>query len=52
MRRRHDSSVWYGKIAYRGRRVEKCVGWLKEFRRIGTRYEKLAVNLLAMLQLR
>ena len=31
--------------------VEQCVGWLKEFRRIGTRYEKLAVNFLGMIRL-
>ncbi len=31
--------------------VEQCVGWLKEYRRIGTRFEKLAVNFHAMLQL-
>ena len=38
--------------AYRERSVvEQCVGWLKEYRRIGTRFEKLAVNYHAMLQL-
>lgn len=38
--------------AYRGRAVvEQCVGWLKERRRIGTRFEKLAVSFLAMLHL-
>ena len=31
--------------------VERCVGWLKECRRIVTRFEKLAVNFLAMLKL-
>ena len=31
--------------------VEQCIGWLKECRRIGTRYEKLAVHYLGMLQL-
>ena len=37
---------------YRRRHViEQCVGWLKELRRIGTRYEKLAVNYLAMVGL-
>ena len=30
--------------------VERCVGWLKGYRRIGTRFEKLAVNFQAMLQ--
>lgn len=37
---------------YRRRNVvERCVGWLKECRRIATRFEKLAVNFLAMLKL-
>lgn len=31
--------------------VERCVGWLKECRRIATRYEKLAVSYAAMLSL-
>jgi transposase len=49
---RHDPAVVFDKEAYRGRCVaEQCVGWLKEFRRIGTRYEKLAVNFHGMLQL-
>ncbi len=38
--------------SYRGRCViEQSVGWLKENRRIGTRFEKLAVNFHGMLQL-
>jgi transposase len=38
--------------AYCGRSVvEQCVGWMKECRRIGTRFEKLAINFHAMLQL-
>ena len=49
---RHDPNVKFDRQAYRGRCVaEKCVGWLKEFRRIGTRFEKLAVNFHGMLQL-
>jgi transposase len=37
---------------YRGRNVvERCVGKLKEFRRLATRYEKLAVNFAAMVTL-
>jgi transposase len=49
---RHDPATWFDRIAYRGRCVvEHCVGWLKEFRRIGTRFEKLAVNFHGMLQL-
>ncbi len=49
---RHDPAVTFDREAYRGRCVvEQCVGWLKEFRRIGTRFEKLAVNFHGMLQL-
>lgn len=31
--------------------IENCVGWMKECRRIATRFEKLALNFLAMLKL-
>ena len=49
---RHDPRVKFDKRAYRQRAVvEQCVGWLKEYRRIGTRFEKLAVNFHGMLQL-
>jgi transposase len=49
---RHDPRVKFDHQAYRGRAVvEQCVGWLKEYRRIGTRFEKLAVNFHGMLQL-
>jgi transposase len=49
---RHDPLVKFDREAYRGRCVaEQCVGWLKEYRRIGTRFEKLAVNFHGMLQL-
>jgi transposase len=49
---RHDPAAKFDREAYRGRCVaEQCVGWLKEFRRIGTRFEKLAVNFHGMLQL-
>lgn len=49
---RHDGRVKFDKQTYRNRCVvEQCVGWLKENRRIGTRFEKLAINFLAMLQL-
>jgi hypothetical protein len=38
--------------AYKRRNViERCIGWLKHARRIATRYEKTAVNFLAMLKL-
>ena len=49
---RHDPKITFDRVAYRGRSVaEQCVGWLKEFRRIGTRFEKLALNFHGMLQL-
>lgn len=42
----------FDRRAYRRRNVvERCVNWLKENRRLGTRYEKLAVNFLAVAQL-
>lgn len=42
----------FDKALYRRRNVvERCIGWLKECRRIATRYEKLAVSYLAMLKL-
>ena len=49
---RHDPKVKFDREAYKRRAViEQCVGWLKECRRIGTRFEKLAVNFHGMLQL-
>ena len=37
---------------YNGRNVvERCIGWLKECRRVATRYEKLAVHFLGMIKL-
>lgn len=49
---RWNAGVSFDRTAYRGRAViEQCVGWLKECRRIGTRFEKLAVNFHGMLQL-
>lgn len=49
---RWDARVKFDREAYRGRAVvEQCVGWLKEYRRIGTRFEKLAVHFHGMLQL-
>ena len=42
----------FDKAKYRRRHVvEQCVGWLKESRRVLTRFEKLAVSYLAMLKL-
>lgn len=49
---RHDGRTRFDKVSYRGRCVvEQCVGWLKECRRIGTRFEKLAVQFEAMVSL-
>ena len=49
---RWDPAVAFDRPTYRRRAVvEQCVGWLKEYRRIGTRFEKLAVNFHGMLQL-
>ncbi len=42
----------FDKEAYRERNtVERCIGWIKEARSVATRYEKLAVNYLAMVHL-
>jgi transposase len=42
----------FDRQAYRRRNViERCVNWMKENRRLGTRYEKLAVNFEAMAKL-
>ena len=49
---RWDPTIKFDKKTYRRRCVvEQCVGWLKENRRIGTRFEKLAVHFHGMLQL-
>jgi transposase len=42
----------FDKGRYKGRNVvERLIGWLKERRRLATRFEKLAVNFLAMIKL-
>jgi transposase len=42
----------FDKASYKRRNViERCMGWIKESRRVGTRHEKLAVNYLAMVNL-
>ena len=42
----------FDKRTYRKRsRIEQAVGWLKECRRLGTRYEKLGLNFLAFVKL-
>jgi transposase len=41
----------FDREAYRRRNIiERCIGWLKECRRVATRFEKLAVNFLAMVK--
>lgn len=42
----------FAKDVYRRRNVvERCIGWLKECRRVATRYEKLASRFLCMFKL-
>ena len=42
----------FDKATYRRRNIiERLVGWMKENRRLATRYEKLAVNYLALVKL-
>jgi transposase len=46
-----DGRVRFDREAYRRRNVvERCVGRLREYRRVGTRYEKLAASYLAVVQ--
>ena len=47
-----ERNRFFNKRAYKRRNVvERCIGWLKELRRIATRYEKLAVHYLGMVKL-
>ena len=47
-----DGRVRFDRSSYRRRStIEQCVGWLKECRRVAMRFEKLALNFLAMLHL-
>lgn len=40
------------RLAYRRRNVvERCIGWLKNCRRVATRFEKLAVHFAGMIKL-
>jgi len=40
----------FDRESYRRRNIiERTIGWLKEFRRIATRYEKLALHYLGMI---
>jgi len=47
-----DGRRRFDREAYRRRAVvEQCVGWLKECRAVGTRFDKLAINYRATVQL-
>ncbi len=49
-RQKRERRARFDKVAYRKRNVvERLINRLKQFRRIATRYEKRAVNYLAML---
>ena len=51
-KRHRGRPLKFDREAYRQRNVvERCVGWLKENRRVAARYEKLATNYLGMLKL-
>lgn len=49
---RQEGRREFDRRSYKRRaRVEQCVGWLKENRRVGTRYDKLASSFLAFVNL-
>lgn len=51
-KRRRGRPVSYDRERYRNRNlVERCLGWLKECRSLATRFEKLAVHYLGLVQL-
>ena len=50
-RAREQPRVFCASIYKERNVVERCVGWLKHNRRLGTRYEKLATSFLAMVKL-
>ncbi len=51
-KRRVGRPVSYDRERYRGRNViERSIGWLKECRSLATRFEKLAVHYLGMVQI-
>ena len=52
-RSNEERDLNFDKKTYRKRNIiERCIGWLKESRRIATRFEKLAIYYAGMLQLR
>lgn len=49
---RNGRPVTFNKAAYRRRSIVEClIGWLKESRRIMTRFEKTAINFAGMIKL-
>ena len=51
-KRKRGRPVTYNRSAYRMRSTtEQCMGWLKEYRAVATRYEKLALNYLGLIKL-
>lgn len=51
-KRNRNEKFCFSKRLYRERNlVERCISKLKQFRRVATRYDKLAENFLAMVQL-
>lgn len=51
-RRKKGPHYRFDKDTYKKRAViEQAIGWLKEYRRIATRFEKLALSFLAMVKL-
>jgi transposase len=51
LRRRVRPPTFCGATYRRRNAVERLVGWLKEHRRIATRFEKLASSFMAMVKL-
>lgn len=51
-KRRLGWPVSYDRVRYKGRNViERALGWLKECRLLATRFEKLAIHFLGMVEL-
>jgi len=49
---RSQRLVYFDKVKYKKRHIiENLIGWLKESRRIATRFEKTATNFAAMVKL-
>lgn len=52
LRQQRGRPLKFNPVAYRRRNaVERCVGWIKENRRIATRYDKHAQSFAAMIDL-